>query len=108
MGDNEKKPQHGEAATDAATAARISVWAVPNDVVVRGTHTIAPSTRGSAGVLDDVSLQATCCNKADLSDLRWDPNFLPGAKDDEVDHLARRRAARGWRRTRSRCSPATR
>ena len=87
MGDGEKKPQKTttQATVSPAVRVRVSVWAVPNDVVVRGTHTITSKYQGLAGLLDDVSLQATFCNKPDLSDLRWDPNFLPGAKDKEVD-----------------------
>ena len=86
MGDNEKKPSTVKQGTaKPPNRRRISVWAVPNDVVVRGTHTIGARYQGLGGVLDDVSLQATFCNKADLSDLRWDPNFMPGAKDAEID-----------------------
>ena len=87
MGDGEKKPQKTttQATVSPAVRVRVSVWAVPNDVVVRGTHTITSKYQGLAGLLDDVSLQATFCNKPDLSDMRWDPNFLPGAKDKEVD-----------------------
>jgi hypothetical protein len=74
---------------DTPQRLRHSVWAVPNDVMARGTQTLGKSYRNLAKVVDDVSLQMTFCNKADMSGCRWDPLFLPGGpkreKPDDPD-----------------------
>jgi hypothetical protein len=64
---------------------RISVWAVPNDVMARGTTTLGAKYTGLGGVLDDVSLQATFYNNPKMTGVIWDFDFIPGGKDAEKD-----------------------